>query len=69
MKRINKATARKLFREGKTIYLTPCKADQTKMEPIDRISSYPFDLSVNIFEMYFCDSEVGYYAHYYVKED
>lgn len=72
MIRINKPTARKLFRQGKVIHLFPCKANidspwwnggvQISLEDGDT-----FDHLVNAFEWYNCNCETGYYTHYYVK--
>lgn len=69
----NKGTARKLFREGMTIYLFPCKANIDSPwwnggVPISQKDEDTFDHLVNNFEWYNCNAEVGYYAHYYVKK-
>lgn len=74
-KKIRKNTARKLFNEGKEIFLIPCKAklsmwiDFYKIQ-IDRYFSADrdFDKIVNFFEYYNCNPEMGAYAHFYIKE-
>ena len=74
MKRIkNKQTARKLFMNGQTIYLFPCKANIHCVYweggyPISREDGY-FDRLVRSYEYYNCNNETGYYAHYYIKEE
>lgn len=69
--RINKATARKLFSEGKEIWLTACN-----MRPEYGIllnSGYyndlgrDFDKIVNAFQYYNCNNECGRYPAYYVE--
>ena len=79
--RISKATARKLFLDGKTIAIVPCKCDpDNKFFPaftanrrdkeefvIDEIGmkNY-FDNMVNSFEYYNCQyNETGKYAAFY----
>lgn len=68
----NKGTARRLFREGQVIHLFPCKANPnspwwTGGVQISRESGDTFDHLVNAFEYYNCNSETGYYTHYYVE--
>lgn len=81
-KRINKPTARKMYNNGITIKLLPCKVservfsnDNSWLKPID-ISLFTcthdankFDRSVDDFEYYNCNAELGYYSHYYVSEE
>ena len=68
----NKGTARKLFREGKTIYLLPCKMDinhdWNPPTPISLEDNDTFDHLVNQYQDSWCFNEVGYYCHYYIKE-
>ena len=78
-KRVNKPTARKLFRKGKNIYLVPCKCRLIISNPFSIYavinwqscvqSTNKFDRTVNEFEYYNCSSETGTYTHFYVEED
>lgn len=74
MIRVNKATARKLYRNGCEIHLLPCKV-RLKNEWVSPIAislethNETFDRVVNQYEYYNCNAELGYYAHYYVTED
>ena len=74
--RIKKPLARKMFYNGITITVVPCKCsvDNTVaksvislfdegVEPTNR-----FDRFVRDFENYNCGVETGYYASYYVSE-
>ena len=80
-KKVNKPTARKLYREGREIYLLPCKVNEQALEdknfwikPVcislatSEETENKFDRSVNAYEYYNCCAELGYYAHYFVKE-
>lgn len=82
-KRVRKNVARRLFNEGVKIYLLPCKIREefiskstdpfclfvveTSLDEEDETKT--FDKVVNAFEYYNCNSEAGYYAKYYIKED
>ena len=81
MYKVNKTVARKLFNQGKTISLYPCKANihSKWIEPFtiqkDAIANtmpnqsdktIDFDKIVNNFEAYNCNYELGMYAAYYV---
>ena len=84
-KRINKPTARRMFRKGYSIQLLPCKVsdsvltkvphDYDWIKPIEisldtcKHETNHFDRTVNEFEYYNCNAELGYYAHYYVSEE
>lgn len=81
-KRVNKATARKLYNNGINILLLPCKVSDSAvygshpwLKPISislLSKEYPmniFDRSVNEYEYYNCNAELGYYAHYFVSEE
>lgn len=73
MKKITKTTARKLFNEGKTIYLLPCKAVIGSCwivpTPICKsLDEGDFDKSVNAYEYYTCSNATGKYSHYYISE-
>ena len=76
-KRIRKDVARKLFKEGKTIYLTPSNMVATdsglwiKPYPINNRAGQDqdFDDIVNNFEYYNCNYELGYYTNFWIKEE
>lgn len=73
MIRVNKATARKMYRSGCEIHLLPCKVRLNKVwvSPISiSLESHndTFDRVVNQYEYYNCNAELGYYAHYYVTQ-
>ena len=73
MKKITKVTARKLYNEGKELWITACN-----MRPetgiligsasFERMADIPFDTMVNSFTYYNCDNERGRYPAYYVEE-
>ena len=73
MKKINKATARKLYNEGKKFWITACN-----MRPeygiligslsFEQMAGVSFDAMVNSFSYYNCDNERGRYPAYYVEE-
>ena len=81
MIKIKKPLARKMYYSGHTITVVPCKCNVTNKVAkaklsmmcggeIDTITlSNSFDISVREFEYYNCNSETGYYAHYYVSEE
>lgn len=84
-KRINKPTARRMYYQGYDIKLLPCKVsdsvvtgvphDYDWIKPVEiNISSCTedankFDRSVNAYEYYNCNAELGYYSHYFVSEE
>lgn len=82
---VNKSRARKLFNKGVPVYLlaskvnayyafdiesktqgiiTPCMVQYKKDEVENQ-----FDRAVMYFEYYNCNSEMGYYAHYFIKKE
>ena len=70
---MDKRTARKFFRGGQVIHLFPCKANPNSPWWNDGVQislndGDTFDHLVNNFEYYNCNSEVGYYARYYIKK-
>ena len=81
--KVNKPTARKLYNCGVTIYLLPCKVSEVALQtggnmwvsPVEislltcKHDANKFDRSVNDFEYYNCNAELGYYASYYVTEE
>ena len=74
MIRVNKAIARKMYRNGCEIKLLPCKVrlDNEWVSPIAislETHHDTFDRVVNQYEYYNCNAELGYYSAYYVSED
>jgi len=73
-KRVRKDVARRLFEEGRIIYLTPSNVAANdsnlwvKPYPIDNRSEKTFDLLINQFEYYNCCHELGYYTNYWIEE-
>ena len=80
-KKVNKPTARKMYNSGLSVFLLPCKCRFPDSDsqfswvlPIEinmfttEESENKFDRSVNSFEYYNCNAELGYYASYYVTE-
>ena len=80
-KKVNKPTARKLYNNGITVYLLPCKVSEVALtsknswvNPIEislltcAHSANKFDRTVNEYEYYNCNAELGYYPHYFVLE-
>ena len=73
MIRIKKPLARKMYYSGHTIIVVPCKCDvNNKVARMEMITlengGKEFDRLIREFEWYNCNSENGYYAHYYVTE-
>jgi hypothetical protein len=78
--KINKNKARRLFNKGITIFLLPCnvRINNVWMIPLEinnkeinefiNIDITYFDSIVNNFEYYNCNSELGNYTHFYIKE-
>lgn len=83
-RRISKTTAMRLYREGKTVYIIPCKMrpDNMYIPAIPIMNEIPIHSSndesnVNaIFrqrviasEYYNCNHETGYYSAFYIKKE
>lgn len=80
LRQISKPTAKKLYEQGKTVYLQSCKfhpfGDWSAAFPINKEDNQGhmnwaandalFTNRVNSFEYYNCSSEQGRYAHFYV---
>ena len=71
--RINKTKARRLFYQGKDIYIVPCNVscDFSNMwilpYKINTTIDFHFDTAINNFEYYNCnDKETGLYPAYYI---
>ena len=73
--RIRKDVARRLFSEGKTVYLTPSNVAASdhnlwiKPYAINNRGGEDFDVIVNRFEYYNCCYELGYYSMFWINED
>jgi len=73
--RIRKDVARRLYNEGRTIYLTPSNVAASdsnpwiKPCPISNRSEENFDNAVNSFEYYNCNHELGYYTNFWFNEE
>lgn len=79
--KVTRPKAERLFNEGVTLYLLPCKCSRLCLtekncwiSPViitkDNDAGRTFKKLVNEFEYYNCNREVGYYTHfYYVRED
>ena len=73
--RIRKDVARRLYKEGRTIYLTPSNIAASdsnpwiKPYPISNRSKRDFDDIVNSFEFYNCCYELGYYSNFWINEE
>lgn len=80
-RKVNKVVARRMYNEGVQIYLLPCQVNAYIMfDPlykyvwiqtatISKDSGVTFDTAVNTFEYFNCNSELGRYAHYYIKTE
>ena len=77
-RRINKRVAKRLFTEGVTVRVLPCKANPHSpwwhggacWNPayIKENTSKDFDEMVSAFIYYNCNHEVGYYPAFYVED-
>lgn len=82
-RKVTKPQAKKMFYQGVELYLLPCKVNEIALlsnseywvKPCviqlkeDEEKEEQFEKWVNEFEYYNCNSQLGYYAHYYVKTD
>ncbi len=81
-RRVTKPTARKLYDRGCKILLLPCNVSESALDgsnmwikPVtisqDTCAEQfnKFDRTVRSFQYYNCNSELGYYPHYYVSEE
>lgn len=74
-KRVRKDVARRLFDQGRIIYLTPSKIVATdsgewiKPYPINNRAGHNFDDVVNNFEFYNCCYELGYYTNFWINRE
>ena len=74
--RIRKDVARRLYNEGKTIYLTPSNIAASDsnfwVKPFaikQGDGKGEFDQRVNSFEYYNCNYELGYYTNFWTNEE
>ena len=73
--RIRKDVARRLFNNGRIIYLTPSKvvaSDSSmwiKPYPINNRAGQNFDDLVNRYEYYNCCYELGYYTNFWLNRE
>ena len=73
--RIRKDVARRLFKEGRMIYLTPSNVAASDSNPwikpyaINNRAGRDFDDIVNSFEFYNCCYELGYYTNFWINEE
>lgn len=80
-RKVNKVVARRLYNEGVQVHLLPCKVNaHIVFDPLYKYvwiqpsilstdSGVTFDTAVNTFEYFNCNSELGRYAHYYIKTE
>ena len=74
--RVRKDVARRLYKEGKTIYLTPSNIAASDsnlwIKPFaikQGEGKGEFDQRVNNFEYYNCNYELGYYTNFWINEE
>lgn len=74
MKKIRKDVARKLYNRGDSVYLLPCKVrlDNEWMRPFkinkESADNRDFEVIVNTFNYYNCNSELGMRPSFYIEE-
>lgn len=81
-KRLGKPIARKLYNQGCDVLLLPCKVKDSAVKgtspwvkPVTinikncQHDANKFDRTVHEYVYYNCNSEMGYYPHYFVSED
>ena len=70
LKRISKKAAKKAFNNYHPIFLATSKANLNSIwcypMAITKNTDWDFDKVVNSFEYYNCNSEMGYYAAFYI---
>ena len=76
-KLISRPAARKLFNSGVTVWAVPCKCRfdmnnpwiiPIRFDPAEKEGENAFERMVNEAVYYNCNSELGYYLHFYVEE-
>lgn len=75
-RQIQRRTAKKLFLQGKTIYLLPCKLNIEKNNtiPVSTIKESDnndnlWDIMIKFYITQYCNCELGRYPHFYIKLD
>jgi len=74
-RRVRKDVARRLFDNGRIIYLTPSNIAATdsgawiKPYPINNRAGEDFDDLVNRYEFYNCNYELGYYSNFWINKE
>ena len=75
MKRISKATARKMWNNGENFIMVPCKLSPkglsacfTRCDLSNEWERSSFDALVNEFTFYNCTRETGPYVAFYLEE-
>ena len=72
MKKITKATARKMYANKQTFIMVPCKCAPTSIFAVEMKPGWMFrnfDVMYNEFAYYNCNPETGRYIAFYIKED
>ena len=71
--RVRKDVARRLYGEGKTIYLTPSNVAASDsnlwVKPFHPDMMKNFDNIIDAFEYYNCNYELGYYTNFWINEE
>jgi len=70
-KQINKTMARKLYNDGRTINLIPCKCGingiWVNLCQVNNSEGQNFDSMLNSYYYYNCIPELGLYPHYFIE--
>lgn len=72
MKKIRKNTARRVYKNGGSLIITPCRCHPCLFMGFEisknSLDGRDFDSVINEFEYYNCTSETGRYTAFYVEE-
>lgn len=72
MVRVSKKAAEKAYNAGKTVLLAPVNANMNYIffpgVYVDNTGEEGFNRIINGFEYYNCNSELGHYTKYFIKE-
>ena len=72
MKKINKAVARRMYKEGKPFTIVPCKCSPSSQFAVHMKSGWTwrdFNNFYNEFLFYNCNNETGRYPAFYMEEE
>jgi len=72
MKKITKATARKMYNNKQSFIMVPHKMHPNSIFAVEIKPGWMFrnfDVMYNEFRYYNCNPETGYYIAFYIKED